>query len=72
MAATRLTPAPPGYDGAMMTMLGAMTTTPVLITAEIAAGLGAAMSTTLGLPGRGRRSWLQPAHHALPQAGHAA
>ncbi|MRJ76186.1 hypothetical protein GEV29_06525 [Aeromicrobium sp. SMF47] len=49
-----------------------MTTTPVLITAEIASGLGAAMSTTLGRPGRERRSWLRPAHHVLPATGRTA
>ncbi|WP_159085914.1 hypothetical protein [Aeromicrobium chenweiae] len=48
-----------------------MTTTPVLITAELAAGLGAAVSTTLGRPGPVRRSWLQPSHHR-PSTGGAA
>lgn len=56
----------------MMTMLGAMTT-PVLLTAEIASGFGAAVATTLGRPGRTSRSWLRPAHHQpCPMAGGAA
>jgi hypothetical protein len=47
----------------MMTMLGAMTTTSVLIAAEAATAARSAAATALGTHRGASRSWLQPSDH---------
>lgn len=50
----------PGYPPAMMTMLGALTTTSVLITAEAVEAARAAAASVLGSGQPARRTWLGP------------
>jgi hypothetical protein len=62
-----------GYLPAMMTMLGAMTTTSVLITAEAVSAARGAAAAMLGAGQPTSRSWLHPADdRSGDRARHAA